>query len=297
MPLRPLDILNTAVAVLMLALCGVGAALGRLPLWRELAGLLGVMLVAVWVIGRVARRPRLPWPLAVVVELYPLAFVPLVFSICGPLILALNPAADRGRDGWLIAADRRLFRGVDPTVWLQTFVRPWLTDVMYLAYCAYFFVPLVLAWFVWRRRSLAVLRRYVFVVVLSFYVTYVGYFLVPAKGPRETIAHTVKLQVTPISRGVTDGMNWLERNKNDVFPSGHVAITAICLLLALRESRRLFWGLLPVCLGVFVSTVYCRYHYVVDVIAGLVVALPMPWVGGWVYDRCMGTSAPPRFGR
>jgi len=215
-----------------------------------------------------------------------------VFDSLGPLIPAVNPAADPGRDDWLIAADRLLF-GVDPTVWAEPFVRPWLTDVMYVAYYMYFVVPFVVAGYLWRRRGIGGFRRYVFIAVLSFFVSYVGYFVVPAKGPRVALEHVHamklhELQATPFSRALADAMNFVERNKNDVFPSGHVMLTAVCLLLALRESRRLFLLLLPVGLGVFVSTVYCRYHYVIDVIAGLILALPMPALGAWLYRRLGG---------
>ena len=57
------------------------------------------------------------------------------------------------------------------------------------------------------------------------------------------------------------------------------------IIRLLRESRTLFLILLPVGLGVFISTVYCRYHYVIDVIAGFLLALPMPWLGDWLYGR------------
>ena len=36
------------------------------------------------------------------------------------------------------------------------------------------------------------LRRYVFVVVLSFFVSYVGYFIVPAKGPRMALCRRIR---------------------------------------------------------------------------------------------------------
>jgi membrane-associated phospholipid phosphatase len=279
---RPLDLLNVVVCAILLVLCMYGAAANRLVDWPVLALRLTLMLLGVLAIARLARRPRLSGVWAVVVELYPAALVPLVFDALGPLIPAVNSAAECGRDFWLIRADRFLL-GTDPTVWLQRLVRPWLTNVMYLAYCAYFVVPFVVAGYVWRRRSGEAFRRFVFTVVLAFYVSYVGYFLVPARGPRFALAaaHTAvpTLYTTPISRAIVDGMNFVERNKNDVFPSGHVMLTAVCLLLALRESRRLFLILLPIGLGVFVSTVYCRYHYVIDVLAGLLLALPMPWLG------------------
>ena len=85
-------------------------------------------------------------------------------------------------------------------------------------------------------------------------------------------------------------MNFVKRNKNNVFPSGHVMVTCVCLLLAWSEDRRLFFWLLPVGLGVFVSTVYCRYHYVINVIAGLALALPMPALGNCLYRRWGGEA-------
>ena len=38
-----------------------------------------------------------------------------------------------------------------------------------------------------------------------------------------------------------------------------------------------------VCL--ILSTVYCRYHYVVDVLAGVILAFGAVPMGDWIYDR------------
>jgi membrane-associated phospholipid phosphatase len=291
---RPLEILNLTVCGILLAMCVITGLAGRLPGWPLLAAQYALMIAGVWFIVRATWRgmDSLHPAVALALDLYPALLVPLVFDSLGPLIVAVNPAANPGRDDWLVAADRFLF-GVDPTVWLQRFVRPRLTDVMYVAYCLYFVMPFAVAGYIWRRRTVGDLRRYIFIVVLSFFVSYTGYFLVPAKGPRVALAnaHSVTLAVTPISKAVVDGMNFVERNKNDVFPSGHVMLTAVCLLLALQLKPRLFLLLLPIGLGVFVSTVYCRYHYVIDVIAGLLLALPMPWVGGWLYEKMRGAGA------
>jgi len=227
--------------------------------------------------------------------------VPIVFSLCGPLISAINPHAEPGRDDWLVAADRYLLGGADATVWLERFVNPGLTTFMYIAYCMYFVVPFIVAWHIWRHQGMALLRRFIFIVVLSFYVSYVGYFIVPAKGPRVGVEHLQTLsldqmQATPVARFIPKWMNFVEKNKNDVFPSGHVMLTTVCTLLAWRTSRRLFFLLVPVALGVYVSTVYCRYHYVVDVIAGFILALPMPALGRWAYQR-MTEPKPAKIGQ
>jgi len=57
------------------------------------------------------------------------------------------------------------------------------------------------------------------------------------------------------------------------FPSAHVVGALVPWLAARRFARRLAWGMAPLVLGVLVSTVYGGYHYVADILAGLVVGV------------------------
>ena len=61
----------------------------------------------------------------------------------------------------------------------------------------------------------------------------------------------------------------------DAFPSLHTANAVTVLLVALRHERRLLWVYtLPVA-GLVVATMYLRFHYAVDVVVG--VALAVAW--------------------
>ncbi len=235
-----------------------------------------------------SRSNPLPPAIQVVVDFYPAAFIPFVFESLGPLIAAVRGSA---RDDLLIAADRFLF-GTDVTVWLERFARPWLTDVLYLCYASYYFQSLALGTVLWRRRH-AEARRYIFTLSVCYFVSYLGYFLVPALGPRFALASSqrIVLEATPLSRGIATTIDLLERTKYDVFPSGHTMITAAVLIVAFRRSRPAFWALLPFGVGLIVSTVYCRYHYVVDVLAGLALAFASVPLGDWLYDRAIRPPA------
>ncbi|MHB9029319.1 MAG: phosphatase PAP2 family protein, partial [Candidatus Latescibacterota bacterium] len=59
----------------------------------------------------------------------------------------------------------------------------------------------------------------------------------------------------------------------------HTAITVIVTTYAWKYKRWLFWGFLPVNIGIILATVYLRYHYVVDVLAGLALAAFCVWAG------------------
>ena len=75
------------------------------------------------------------------------------------------------------------------------------------------------------------------------------------------------------------------RIRRDVFPSMHVAISFLAWMYAFRNSRRLFFLLAPFVLSLWVSTVYLRYHYLVDVLAGLVIAPLCFWFANGLSKR------------
>ncbi|MCA1582839.1 MAG: phosphatase PAP2 family protein [Acidobacteria bacterium] len=279
--LRPLEAINfLALAVVSLL---------TLALYRRLpdpAGLLvryAIMAAALALVAALARRERgLPAFLRFLLDFYPAAFIPVLYETLGVLILAARGGA---RDELLIAADRALF-GADVTVWLERFVRPWLTNLFYLAYTTYYFISLALGFALWRR-DIPDLRRYIFTLTLCYYVSYAGYFVIPALGPRIALANrqSVVLESTPVAAAIAKTLNELEHTKLDVFPSGHTMLAAAVLFVAYRRARDVFWWLLPVATLLILSTVYCRYHYVVDVIAGLTLAAITVPAGDALYDR------------
>jgi membrane-associated phospholipid phosphatase len=285
--LRPLETANLAALLLLTML-----TLGLYPRLPEAGGLLlrfALMGAAVaFVIALVQRPARVPPAIRWFLDFYPAAFIPLIFESLGPLI---STARGNPRDNLLIAADRILF-GVDVTVWLERLVRPWVNDVFYLFYSSYYFISLVLGFWLWARDR-ATARRFIFTLAIVYYVSYAGYFTIPALGPRTALAEAqrVSIQTTPISRAINDTINRLEQTKLDVFPSGHTMVAVGVLLIAWKRARRLFWILLPIAVGLILSTVYCRYHYVVDVLAGAALAVATVPLGDWLYDRMVGREA------
>jgi len=281
MRLRPLEAVNLA------ALAVLGAV--TLIVWQKLADPGGILLrwalmgafLAI-IVFLTQRMERLPKALRIATDFYPAAFIPFVYESLGALI-----AAARGgpRDDLLIAADRAILGG-DLSVLLQPVVTPFLAAFMYVAYSTYYVLPLVLGGTLWSR-DLAAARRYIFTLTACFYVSYAGYFTIPAYGPRTALAdrNRVPLETSPVARAISRTINELEHTKLDAFPSGHTMITTAVLIVAWQRIRKLFWFLLPVATLLIVSTMYCRYHYLVDVLAGIVLAFATVPLGDRLYDR------------
>src|SRR4029077_18152572 len=72
----------------------------------------------------------------------------------------------------------------------------------------------------------------------------------------------------------------LARVHGAAFPSAHVAGSMVALLAPYRYRRWLFWVCLPFFACMCVATVYGRYHYVADVLAGIAVGAIGFAVGG-----------------
>ena len=218
-----------------------------------------------------ARRPAPGSLLAAAAEFGPILPLLLVFDSLGPFILGSSSV---DRDPLLVAADRALF-GADPTRLLAPVTGAALLDVLTVCYALYYFHPIVLGALLWRddlreKTPGARFPAYVFGMLLVFYVSYAGYFLVPAIGPRFTVPHDRPLPRAAIARAIDGTLDRLETSRRNCFPSGHTMVTVAVLVEAARRSRKTFLAFLPFALGLLAATVACRYHYVVDVLAGLV---------------------------
>lgn len=221
--------------------------------------------------------------------------VPLAFTQVGLLI-----AASGGHDyaAELASCDRSLFGGTDPLQWLEQFAHPVLTEALQVSYTLYLLLPVATVVALACRADAMTIARSLFSLLGIYYLSYLGYHLVPASGPNihNNFGPLVPCEINPQLRHIfidpLEGL-WLtadlrrfifnaEITKQDCFPSGHVAVAAACLVYAFRCGRRVGLAFLPLCLGVILSTAYLRYHYVVDLIAGLLLA----WLGivvleGW----------------
>ena len=289
MRLRPLEAMNLIALSLVTAL---GLALhSRMEKHGATFGTLAALAAGVLLVSWLARREdRLPMPAQIFVNFYAIAYLPLLFNALGPLIEALRGGP---RDDLLIAADRALF-GVDVTVWAERFVTPFRNDLFAVAYTTYYFLALTLGALLFALRR-ADARRFFFTVVLAYHVSYAGYFAIPGLGPRFTLAEkqTVSVHTTPISRAIDDTLNRMEQTKYDVFPSGHTMIACVVLIVSFQRMRRAFWFFLPVASCLVISTIYCRYHYAIDVIAGIVLAALVVPLGDRLYDRLIDRRSVP----
>jgi len=243
---------------------------GQIPLWHSL--LLNYLLLTGLLLALKLSRDRnvmgkMGRPLY---YFSPILFVILIYESLGNLIQYLQPDIDP----WLTQIDFFIFR-VHPTLWMEQWIVPWFTDIMSLAYLSYYFIPVVLIAVLYLKDRMTEFDRAMFVLAFGYYISFIGYILFPAIGPRYAMTHlyTIPLEGSFITDFVRDTLNALEHNKRDCMPSGHTQIVLMVLFLAHRYEKILFYIFLPIICGLILSTIYLRYHYVIDVFAGAGLAI------------------------
>jgi membrane-associated phospholipid phosphatase len=160
------------------------------------------------------------------------------------------------------------FLGVHPSVVLEPFCHPLLTDVMSACYLL-FFPYLIVTHLDYFRGDPDTLRRF----CVGLYTVYAGgllcYTLLPAAGPYVALAGEFR---RPLEGGLLTRIHHaiVVRGTNgvDVFPSLHCGVTSFLLFFDRRHSPRRYRLLLAPIVILWISTLYLRYHYFVDVVAG-----------------------------
>ncbi len=190
------------------------------------------------------------------------------------LIPLINP---HDVDDFLIRIDRFIFLGNDPTVLFERFIFPALTELMQIVYTSFYFLPFTLCILLYRKENKIYFHTAASIIMFEFYLSFAGYYITPAIGPRYTLEclHSSPLKGILLFDFFRSTLTWLEGITRDCCPSGHTLISLVTLLLAHRFYKSFFpaaliWSVLQI-----ISTVYLRYHYVTDIIAAIILVLPV----------------------
>ena len=186
--------------------------------------------------------------------------------------------------------------GMQPGLELMPrFPATWVAEVLYAAYFSYYLMiaGVGLTLLLRDRRQFA---HFIAVVSFMFYVCYTIYIFVPVVGPRIVyrglVDQPLPQEVLPASdfdppASVQSAvffrlMAWIYEHfeaAGAAFPSSHVAVAIGTLYFSFLYLRPIRYVHLIAMILLCISTVYGRYHYVVDVAAGVLTAAALIPVG------------------
>ncbi len=226
---------------------------------------------------------------------FPLLLIILIYENLHDLTDLIHPDT---LDGRLREMDKAIF-GVDPVLWLEHFISPALNDYMTFAYGLYFLYPATILVLAYSTNNIFRFREVALSFVICVCVGFLGYVSVPAVGPRYFMADEFTVSLSGyLTEAGARAWNSIESVKRDCFPSLHTAMSTITLVYffrfrkIFRSGRLLFYIALPLVVSLWISTVYLRYHWVVDVFAGWILAficvIVSPRFIRWYYFKKTG---------
>jgi membrane-associated phospholipid phosphatase len=254
----------------------------QIPLWRSLLFRYIALIGLLFALKLSSDRAKVGKVNSFFNDFSPILFVILLYESLGDLIQHLQPDIDP----LLIKIDFYIF-GVHPTLWIENWVVPWFTDIMSLAYVGYYFLPVVFIIALYSKKRRLEFDESMFILTFGYYISFVGYILFPAVGPRYALSslYSIPLEGSFVTDFIRDTLNALEHNKRDCMPSGHTQIVLMVLFLTHRYERFLFYLFFPFVCALILSTVYLRYHYVIDLFVGAGFAIACIVIGprfyGW----------------
>jgi membrane-associated phospholipid phosphatase len=221
----------------------------------------------------------------------------------------LNHMLDPGFfDAFFIRLEARVF-GLQPSLALMDRLpyQP-VSELFYAAYFSYYLMigGVGLALFYRNREQFF---HYVSVISFVFYVCYLIYIFLPVMGPRiffhEITDFQLPADVQPVLPPIFPeavkaglfyrimaGIYHTFESPGAAFPSSHVAIAIATVWFSFLYLRPIRWPHLAVVILLCVATIYCRYHYAVDVVAGAVTAAVLIPLGNRLYFKFRKAGGP-----
>lgn len=243
----------------------------------------------------VLRRPLRPWVRFVVRT----ASVQLAFLQVYQLANELETAFFPWQDDRVLALEKAVF-GIQPLVAVQKLYSVPLNEWMFFVYVFYLIIYPVLGAIIYFKRGEAANEDYLYSLGLVNLICALGFVMFPVASPMNW--PSVRAVLTePLNAGVFGVIAEFIRHHihrpGGAIPSPHCAVATVMWFMSLKYTRRGFLWLSPVILSLYASTVYGRFHYVTDAIAGVAAGLLVIFLIGPLLARAWNGRPEPLDGR
>jgi membrane-associated phospholipid phosphatase len=218
------------------------------------------------VLTAILRRGSLPPVVRVLLDWHPLILFPVLYKEVEWLAAAIG---DWRLTDSIPAIEAALFNGQPSLYFSERLAIVPLSEFRHFCYLAYVIVIPAVAGYWYTRGRRTAFHELMLLLATVMFASYLFFILFPVDSPYYRYARlgppladqfffTLVHQVS--SRGGARG---------GAFPSAHVSGAVVVWLVAWRHQPRLAGLLTPLIAGVIVATVYGRFHYVLDTLAGV----------------------------
>ena len=184
----------------------------------------------------------------------------------------------------------------------------WWSEAFNMGYWAYYPMIFLVVFYYFFARYEGFMRTS-FVILCSFFAYYLIYIFLPVTGPQfyfhaitpvqaaaghfpevgDYFLHHSELMPNPDAIDgfffrLVEAAQASGERPTAAFPSSHVGMSTILMILAGKANRRLMWGMFPFYFLLCGATVYIQAHYLIDSIAGFFSAFLIYWLSSTLYQ-------------
>jgi len=198
----------------------------------------------------------------------------------------LNSCLFSNLDGFFMAVDGSWF-GCQPCLEFSKLMPwTWFSELMNFAYLSFYFIVGGTVLYLYSKEA-ATGAKAAFVLLFAFFCYYILFILIPVVGPQFYLpAPDSEIPYSWPFRAIIRLLQEAGEKPTGAFPSSHVGVTIICLLiLFFNQQRKFCYYLLPLVVLLMASTVYIKAHYLIDIVAGLLTAPLLYWMAVRVWAK------------
>ena len=146
------------------------------------------------------------------------------------------------------------------------------SELMYFGYFSFYILIIIFVVVFYFFKNDEFIKT-VFYFSASFYLFYLFFAFFPSAGPQ--FYYPSPENVLPkafIFDKIMHFIQYIGEQPTGAFPSSHVGISIIYLMLVRKASVTIYWISIPIVFLLILATVYIKAHFVVDVIGGVLFA-------------------------
>ncbi len=234
------------------------------------------------VLMSILRRRRLPGVVLAMLDWHPLVLFPILYKEVEWLAAVIGDWRLTDR---IPAIEAALFHG-QPSIYLseRLSIVP-LSEFLHFCYLSYVIVLPAMAayWYTCGRRS--AFHELMLLLTAVMFGSYLFFVLFPVDSPYYRFERLGPPLSGHFFFNLVHEVSARGGARGGAFPSAHVSGAVVVWLVALRHQPRVAGLLSPLILGLIVATVYGRFHYVLDTLAGVGVALTAVAIEGRLSRR------------
>ncbi len=167
----------------------------------------------------------------------------------------------------------------------------WFNELMFFSYFSYYLIVIVPPLIIYLKKR-DEFERLFFIIVFSFYAYYLFFVFIPVVGPQFYFAgEHAQITHSGLFGKVVKYIQDAGETPTGAFPSSHVGLSWIILLISAKTYKKLLITIFPLALLICFSTVYIKAHYLIDIIAGVISAPVLYFLGGKIYSYCNSKKA------